>query len=238
MWAWHRASLHTPVSQALTPLAVPPALSAVGTWHGWAWPGWARLDVRESVGDVSTLSPVPDEAANWTSGSSVFKMCVVTALYRKLSSGMSGSAASCLLELVPRCLDQLRGARSTDQTARGPGHALPLRLEKLEQHGVSVEPLGHCLCNLGGRKGPKVRKESSCWGVNWNLLVHGTINYPMFLKKYETSTLNLHGLKIYHLLTINCTPWWIPHGGSTLVKLAVKGFFALSSLSHDPKIKT
>lgn len=89
-----------------------------------------------------------------------------------------------LIGISSTCLDQLRAACSTDQTARGPGHALPLRLEKLEQHGVSVEPLGHCLCNLGGQKGPKVRKEGSRWGVNWNLLVNGTINYsPNVLKE-------------------------------------------------------
>lgn len=28
---------------------------------------------------------------------------------------------------------------------------LPLRLEELQQHGVCVEPLCNCLCNLGER---------------------------------------------------------------------------------------
>lgn len=50
-------------------------------------------------------------------------------------------------------------ACGTNRTASDRG--LPLRLEKLEQHGVGVEPLCHCLCNLGGGKGPTDRKEVS-----------------------------------------------------------------------------
>ena len=69
-------------------------------------------------------------------------------------------------------------------TASDRGRALPLRLEKLEQHGVSVESLCYCLCDLGGGKGHKVRKEGSSWGINGDLLTNFIINHlPNVLKK-------------------------------------------------------
>lgn len=61
---------------------------------------------------------------------------------------MSGEMANYLLKLVSRCFGELRKTCTKDRSLSICEHSSPLRLEELEQHGVSVEPLCNSLCNL------------------------------------------------------------------------------------------
>lgn len=59
------------------------------------------------------------------------------------------------MQVFPRCLEELRQHTRKSISEQQSEPHLPLRLEKLQQHGICVEPLCNCLCNLGGREGPE-----------------------------------------------------------------------------------